>query len=496
MSLLIEIFQTSLTPTVFLYMAMGVLSGICIGALPGLTATMGVALLLPMTFGMDAAQGILMLLGIYCGAIYGGSISAVLLHTPGTPASAATAIDGYTLAQRGEAGRALGTATLASYMGGLVSVLCLWLISPQLAKLALKFSSAEFFLLALFGLCIIGNISGDDVEKGLICGCLGILVATIGIDGVTSYIRFSPEDNFNLMGGISYIPIMIGLFAMSQAFENIETIFEEEQIQARITNILPKREDLKKIARIAPVTGLIGTFIGIIPGAGADIGSFVGYNVARSIAKEPEKFGKGSVEAISGPEGGNNGVTGGALIPMLTLGVPGDAVTAIMIGALTIQGLTPGPMLFRTNAVLIYTIFLGMFIANTLMCIFGFAGIRLFTKVLSVPKTILTPIIFALCVIGSFAMKNSLFDVWVMLIAGIIGYFLGKVKVPTSPAILGLILGPMAETNFRTALLKSGGNPVVFFNTVICWFFIILVVVSLFGGYFKSLLLSKHKAAK
>ncbi len=491
MSLLVEIFQTSLTPMVFLYMAVGVLAGICIGALPGLTATMGVALLLPMTFGMDAAQGILMLLGIYCGAIYGGSISAVLLHTPGTPASAATAIDGYALAQRGEAGRALGAATLSSYIGGLVSVLCLWLISPQLAKLALQFSSAEFFLLAVFGLCIIGSISGENVEKGLICGCIGILVATVGIDSVTSYIRFSPEGNYNFMGGISYIPIMIGLFAMSQAFENIEDIFSEEEIQAKITNILPHKEDLKKIFRIAPVTGLIGTFIGIIPGAGADIGSFVGYNVARNIAKEPEKFGTGSVEAISGPEGGNNGVTGGAMIPMLTLGVPGDAVTAIMIGALTIQGLTPGPMLFESNKVLVYTIFLGMLIANTLMCLFGFAGIRLFTKVLSVPKVILTPAIFVLCIVGSFAMKNSLFDVWVMFVAGIVGYFLGKAKVPTSPAILGLILGPMAEKNFRTALLKSSGDPVVFFNTPICWFFLVLIFVTLFGGMIKKALFKK-----
>lgn len=494
-SMLVEIFTTSLTPIVLLYMAGGVLAGICIGALPGLTATMGVALLLPMTFGMSAAQGILMLLGIYCGAIYGGSISAVLLHTPGTPASAATAIDGYALAQKGEAGRALGTATLASYIGGLVSVGCLILISPQLAKLALRFSSAEFFLLAVFGLCIIGNISGDSVEKGLICGCLGILVATIGIDSVTSYIRFSPEGNYNFMGGISYIPIMIGLFAMSQAFENIETIFEEEEIQAKLTNILPKKEDLKSIFRIAPVTGLIGTFIGIIPGAGADIGSFVGYNVARSIAKNPEEFGKGSVEAVAGPEGGNNGVTGGAMIPMLTLGVPGDAVTAIMIGALTIQGLTPGPMLFKTEKVLVYTIFIGMLIANTLMCVFGFSGIRLFTKVLSVPKVILTPAIFVLCIIGSFAMKNSLFDVWVMIIAGIVGYFLGKVKVPTSPAILGLILGPMAEKNFRTALLKSGGNPAVFFSSVICWFFIALILISLFGGKIKKAFMSRKKAA-
>ena len=498
MDMIVEIFTTSLTPVVFLYMLIGVVSGICIGALPGLTATMGVALLLPMTFGMDAAQGILMLIGIYVGAIYGGSISAVLLHTPGTPASAATAIEGYKLSQRGEAGRALGVATLGSFVGGLVSVLCLMLISPQLAKLALQFSSAEFVLLAVFGLCIIGSISGDNVEKGLMCGCLGILVATIGIDSVTSYIRFCPEGNYNFMGGISYIPIMIGLFAMSQAFENIEDIFSEEKEQIKVTNIIPKKEDLKAILRISPITGFIGTMIGIIPGAGADIGAFVGYNVAQGMAKEPEKFGNGSIEGICGPEGGNNGVTGGALIPMLTLGVPGDAVTAIMIGALTIQGLTPGPMLFETNKVLVYTIFIGMLVANILMCVCGFAGIRVFSKVLSVPKVILTPIIFALCIIGSFAMKNSLFDVWVMLIAGVVGYFLSKAKVPTSPAILGLILGPMAEKNFRTALLKSGGDPTVFFSTVICWFFIILIVGTLFGGQLKAFAgkIFKKKAAK
>ncbi len=496
MEMLVEIFTTSLTPMVFLYMLIGVVSGICIGALPGLTATMGVALLLPMTFGMDAAQGILMLLGIYVGAIYGGSISAVLLHTPGTPASAATAIDGYALAQKGEAGRALGAATVASYIGGLVSVGCLILISPQLAKLALEFSSAEFFLLAVFGLCIIGNISGNSIAKGLMCGCLGILVATIGIDSVTSYARFVPGNSYNFLGGISYIPIMIGLFAMSQAFETVEDIFSEDKVQAKLNRVLPTKEDFKKIIRIAPVTGLIGTFIGIIPGAGADIGSFVGYNVARALAKNPEEFGKGSVEAISGPEGGNNGVTGGAMIPMLTLGVPGDAVTAIMIGALTIQGLTPGPMLFEQNKVLVYTIFIGMFIANTLMLICGLGGIRFFTKVLSVPKVILTPIIFVLCVVGSYAMKNSMFDVYVMLVAGVIGYFMAKVKIPSSPAILGLILGPMAEKNFRTALLKSSGDASVFFSTPICWFFLFLICVSLFGAPIKNMVTKAIKKKK
>ena len=480
MSFFLEVVQSAFSPMVLFYMFAGVAAGICIGALPGLTATMGVALLLPLTFGMDATSGILMLLGIYVGAIYGGSISAILLHTPGTPASAATAIDGYQFSKRGEAGRALGIATLSSYIGGVVSCLCLWLISPQLAKLALKFSSAEFFLLAVFGLCIIANISGENMAKGLICGFLGILTATVGIDSVTSYIRFT--DNANLLSGIQYIPVMIGLFAMSQAFETIEDIYSTDEIDASVTRLLPTKDDVKTILRVAPVTGLIGTMIGIIPGAGADIGSFVGYNTARGMSKKPELFGKGSPEAVAASEGGNNGVTGGAMIPMLTLGVPGDAVAAIMIGALTIQGLTPGPMLFKTNKVLVYTIFLGMFVANTIMVLLGFSCIRLFTKVLSVPKTILTPIIFILCVVGSYAMRSNFYDVGTMLIAGVIGWLMGKVKIPTSPAILGLILGPMAEKNFRTALLKSSGNPVVFFNTPICWFFLALIAFTLFGA--------------
>ena len=245
------------SPMVFINMLLGVAAGICIGALPGLTATMGVALLLPLTFGMETTQGILMLLGIYCGAIYGGSITAVLLHTPGTPASAATAIDGYAMARKGEGGRALGIVTLSSYIGGLVSVACLILISPQLAKLALKFSSAEYFLLAVFGLCIIGNISGKSIEKGLICGCIGVLVASIGVDSVTGYMRFSTFNGkaiLNFLGGISYIPVMIGLFAMSQAFEGIEEIFQRDKVEAKITRVLPSRQDMKTIFRVAPIT--------------------------------------------------------------------------------------------------------------------------------------------------------------------------------------------------------------------------------------------------
>ena len=477
MSFFLEVVQSAFSPMVLFYMFAGVAAGICIGALPGLTATMGVALLLPLTFGMDATSGILMLLGIYVGAIYGGSISAILLHTPGTPASAATAIDGYQFSKRGEAGRALGIATLSSYIGGVVSCLCLWLISPQLAKLALKFSSAEFFLLAVFGLCIIANISGENMAKGLICGFLGILTATVGIDSVTSYIRFT--DNANLLSGIQYIPVMIGLFAMSQAFETIEDIYSTDEIDATVTRLLPTKEDVKTMFRVAPVTGLIGTIIGIIPGAGADIGSFVGYNTARGMSKHPELFGKGSPEAVAASEGGNNGVTGGAMIPMLTLGVPGDAVAAIMIGALTIQGLTPGPDLFvGETAKMTYTFFAGFVLTQFAMLGIGLLGCRIFAQISRLSDAILIPAVSVLCVVGSYAIHKNFLDVVIMMIFGVLGYLLRKFDLNNAAVVLALILGPIGEKGLRRSLALSKGSPAILFSTPVCW---VLIVLCIFG---------------
>ncbi|MFI3174896.1 MAG: tripartite tricarboxylate transporter permease [Bacillota bacterium] len=473
-----EVLSAVFDPRIIAYIFVGVGSGICIGALPGLTATMGVALLLPLTFGMDATSGMLLLLGIYIGAIYGGSISAILLKTPGTPASAATAQDGYAFSQRGEGGRALGIATMSSFLGGVVSCTCLILISPQLAKVALKFSAPEFFMLAAFGLSIIASVSGGSLAKGLSCGCIGLLGAMIGIDSITAYSRFT-FGNVNLLSGLNFIPVMIGLFAMSQAFMSIEEISTVDVVEQRVTSVLPTKEDMKKILKIAPVTGLIGTFIGIVPGAGADIGAFVAFNEAKRVSKYPEKFGTGIADAIAAAEGGNNGVTGGAMIPMLTLGIPGDATAAIMIGALTIQGLQPGPMLFTENKVLMYTIFVGLLLANAVMLTLGLLGIRLFIKILSIPKTVLTPIIMVLCVVGSYAMNMSLFDVGVMVFFGILGYFLSKLKVPASPAVLGLILGPLAESNFRRALLMSQGSVFTFVQSPIAMFFAFMTAITL-----------------
>lgn len=478
--MVLQILASVFNLSVLLFIIVGVFTGICIGALPGLTATMGVALVLPLTFGMDAIPGILLLIGVYVGAIYGGSISAILLRTPGTPAAAATVLDGYEFSKRGESGRALGISTVSSFVGGMISVAALWLISPQLAKLALRFSAPEFFLLAVFGLSIISSISGDSLAKGILCGALGICLSFIGIDNISGYPRFT-FNNINLLSGLSFIPVMIGLFAMSQAFSTVENIFTPDQVTQKVSKVWPTKSDWKVIMKVAPISALIGTVIGIIPGAGAEIGAFVSYGQAKRMSKHPELFGTGIPEGIAAPEAGNNGVTGGALIPMLTMGVPGDAVAAILIGALTVQGLQPGPLLFTEHVDLVYAVFLGMTVANIAMLLLGLSCLKIFVKVLSVPKAILTPMIFVLCVVGSYAINTSFFDVGVMLFFGILGYFLQKAEVSVSPAVLGLILGPMAETNFRRALLLSQGNASIFVSSLICWIFIVLIILTLVG---------------
>ncbi|MET3698580.1 putative tricarboxylic transport membrane protein [Bacillus oleivorans] len=482
MEYLLQGFVNVFAPEVILLVIAGVIVGIIIGALPGLTATMGVALFLPVTFGMDAVTGILLLIGVYFGSIYGGSISAILLNTPGTPASAATALDGHVLTQQGKAGKALGIAAIASAAGGLLSALLLIFISPQLAEIALNFSAPEMFGLALFGLSIISSISGGSILKGLIAGMVGLVISTIGMDPMTSYPRFT-FDQLSLLNGLNFIPVMIGLFAVSEALVTME---EELRGKGTINKviasyILPKWSELKHLWGTMIRSGFIGSFIGIIPGAGADIAAFVSYNEANRFAKKEEKdsFGKGNPKGVAAAEAANNGVTGGAMVPLLTLGIPGDAVAAVLLGALIVQGIQPGPQLFTTSADLVYTLFAGMLVANVLMLIFGLSGIRLFTKILKVPKNILAAVIIVLSVVGSYAISNNFFDVYTMLGAGIIGYFMKKFGFPASPIVLALILGPMAESELRRALVMSEGSYSIFFTRPISLLFIILAILSL-----------------
>lgn len=484
-SLLFDGLITILNVQTLLILLAGVASGIAIGSLPGLTATMGVALLLPITYQMEPVSGILLLMGIYVGAIYGGSISAILLKTPGTPAAAATILDGYEMTKRGEAGRALSISTISSFGGGVISVILLILISPQLAKVTLKFSSPEYFGLALFGLSIIASVSGQSLLKGLIAGVVGLLVSTIGIDLITGYSRFT-FGNVNLLNGLSFIPVMIGLFALAHVFVSVEESLGKAKIKQKVDRVFPSLQDLKRIWPGILRSGTIGTFIGITPGAGSDIGAFVAYNEAKRFSKHPEKFGTGIPEGIAAPEAGNNGVTGGAMVPMLTLGIPGDSVTAIMLGALILQGLQPGPLLFTENASLVYTIFAGFFIVNVFVLILGLLGIRIFTKVISIPSYYLMPVIVVLCVFGSYAINNNFFDVIVMFVSGIIGYFMHKINVPASPIILALILGPMAERELRKSLIMSDGDYSILFTRPISVLFISLAIITLFMPMIKK----------
>lgn len=473
--MVLEVFQQIMDPMLLLYLFFGVAVGIFAGALPGLTATMSVALVLPLTFGMPPAAGILLLIGVYKGAIKGSAIPSILLNTPGTPASAATVMDGYAFAKRGEAGRALGISAASSTVGGIISCVVVVLVAPQLARFALRFSSPEFFLLAVFGLTIIANVSGKNMAKGVLVGFFGMMLSMVGIDVVTGFSRYT-FGNVNLLGGISFIPAMIGLFAMAEVFSNIEDLSEKTMEVQKVSKIIPTGKDLKAIFKTGGIHGVIGTLIGIIPGAGAEIAAFVSYSLQKQTSKNPDDYGTGIVEGVIAPESSSNAQTGGALIPMLTLGIPGDATTAVLIGALTIQGLQPGPLLFTNHPVLVYTIFVGMFLANIFMLIIGLSTINLFAKILSIPKSILTVIIVILCIVGSFAINMNYFDVYVMLGFGLLGYILKKLNVPVAPATIGLILGPMAERHFRTALIMSGGEMSIFVGSPISIVFIILII--------------------
>lgn len=479
LSLLLQGFQTVFSIQIFPLLIIGVTGGIIIGALPGLTATMGVAILLPFTFSMSPTAALVMLVGIYVGAIYGGSISAILLRTPGTPAAAATVNDGNALVKQGKAGKALSMSAIASFTGGLISTLMLITLSPLLARFALRFSAPEYFMLAIFGLTIIATISSKNIVKGFIGGFFGLFLATIGMDPVTAYPRFT-FGNIQLLNGLSIIPVLIGLFAVAEALVQMEDIIKCKTVKSTISS--RGLVTVKEVISVLPTmikSALLGTFIGCIPGAGADIAAFISYNEAKRSSKHPEKFGTGYLPGIAAPEAGNNGVTGGALVPLLTLGVPGDAVAAILLGALIIQGIAPGPMLFKQNPEVVYGLFSSMLIGNFIMLIVGLTCIRFFSRIVDIPKKLIVPMILILSIVGSYSMNNSISDVIVTVVFGIIGYFLCKVEIPQSPIVLALILGPMAESNLRKAIQMYEGSWSFLYTRPITIVFILLSVFSL-----------------
>lgn len=477
LDLLLHGFGQVFQPGNMLMVFMGVVAGVLVGALPGLTATMGVALLVPLTFGRPVLESMVMLLGIFCGAIYGGSISAILIHTPGTPAAAATVLDGYPLALQGKAGTAIRMSTVASGIGGLCGALIMTFLSPYISRIALAFSAPEYFSLAVFGLSIIISVSGKSLVKGLIAGLFGLLLSTIGLDPTSGYPRFT-FGSMDLYGGPAFIPTLIGLFALSEVFINIETLLKSEQVQCKLEGMSLRWDELRQCLKTIFRSTILGTFIGAIPGAGSDIAAFVGYSEAKRNSPHPERFGTGLLEGVAAAESANNACTGGAMIPMLSLGVPGDAVTAVLLGALILQGLQPGPMLFREHLDLVYGIFAGMIMANIVMFLVGMFGARYVAQVINVDRRILLPVIMLLSVVGSFSMRNSIFDVWLALGFGVLGYFMSKYNFPASPILLSLILGPMAESNLRRTLIMTHGDWSVFFTRPISMVMLGLAVIS------------------
>jgi len=468
----------SLSPMVLGLNIVGTIVGIIIGALPGLTATMGVALAVPLTFGLSPIAGLAMLGGIYCGAVYGGSISAILINTPGTPSGAATVLDGYPMAKRGQAVEAISFATISSCFGGIFSVIVLAVAAPLLAKAALKFGPPEYFGVMLFGIAIISSISGKSLVKGLLAGAVGIFLGTIGFDPIQGYPRFAENIN-GLYGGFEIVPSLIGLFSISQALMMIsknESGVQIDGIKGKIPGIRELSSSIGNFFR----SSVIGTCVGILPGAGSSIAAFMSYNEAMRFSKKKELFGTGYKEGIIASETANNAVVGGYLVPLLTLGIPGNAVSAVFLGALTIQGLRPGPFLFVEQMPLIEALFISLIVANITFLIFGLAGVRIFPKVLRVHPYTLAGAIILLGTVGSYAVRNEFFDVWAVLIFGIIGFLLRSINIPTGPVVLGMILGPMVESNYRQAMLLSDTGIGIFFQRPISLTFIILALISFF----------------
>lgn len=468
------------------FMVFGVSWGILAGALPGFGATLGMAVLIPFTFGMEPNVALPMLAGVYAGAIYGGGITAIMVGVPGTSAAAATVADGFAMTRKGESQKALTTSVISSTIGGVFGGIILILFAPLLARITVMFGSAEYFVLAIFGLTIIASLAGDSILKGLIAGVFGLLLSTVGIDVVAGASRFSFNQMY-LYDGIPLIPLILALFAFPRCMLMIRETFQKKTftLSEKINKTKGRSISLSEIIKMWKTiirSSVIGSIIGIIPGAGANIACWVGYSEAKRASKTPEKFGKGIPEGVAAAEAANNAVQGGSMVPLLTLGIPGNAASAVMLGALMIHGLIPGFELFTKYASVTYTYMVAVIFCNFLMLAIGFYASRLFVKIAKVPFYILTPAMLLITLVGSFATRQYFFDIWITVILGLACYLLTLAKYPMPPILLGVILGPIAERGFRRALMISHGNWSIFFTRPICLIMIILSILSVYSG--------------
>lgn len=467
----------------FIFLGLGV--GVFVGAIPGLTVTMAIALMVPLTFTMQPVPALSLLLGVYKGGMFGGSISAILINTPGTPAASATALDGYPLAQKGQAVKAMKVALYSSVIADTGSDIILILVAPPLALIALRFGPPEIFSLVLFSLTIIAVVSGKSLIKGLIAATLGLLFATIGMDPVAGLSRYT-FGYIDMLKGVGLIPMLIGIFAISEILLKVENSTNQDTrtINVKISlNPEDSRLSWKEMRSCLPSVArgtAVGTFLGAIPGIGSTITAFLNYGLARKASKHPETFGHGAIEGVAAAEAGNSAVCGATLIPLLTLGIPGDIVTAIILGAFMIQGIAPGPMLFQEHGNIIYALFIGLMICNIGNLLVGSLGIKIARNVFKIPDAILYPIILILCFVGTYACDNSMFDVGVMFAFGIFGFFMRKLDYPPAPLLIGFILGPMLENSLRQSLIMFNGHFSIFFQRPISLGFLTITAITVF----------------
>lgn len=479
-------------PFNFAVVLMGIILGMMAGATPGISGAMIVVLLVPLTYGMNPQAAFLLLTAVYSASVFSGSISAILFRTPGAPEAVATSLDGYEMTKKGKAAEALGISVFSSAMGGLFGTIVLITIAPQLAKVALEFGQPEYFALAVLGLSVITTLGKANQFKSLIAAGLGVMLATIGLDPMTGVPRFTFGSTL-MQSGVSFIPVLIGLFAISEVLKRVQEKLTAKQIVDKVETLLPPFGLIKKLGTLILRSSIMGTFIGILPGIGATTGAMIGYSEAVRWSKEPEKFGTGVPEGVAAPEAANNSACSGAMVPLLALGIPGSATTAVMLGAFILHGIQPGPLLFKEEPELVYTIFIGLIVANLMILLLSKFFIKYFANVIKIPYQFLGPLIVVLCIIGSFALRNNYLDVFLMLGFGLVGYFLEKHKFPVAPIILGLVLGDIAEPALRRSLTISRGDISVFYTRPITLVLLILAFISFFYPLVKDFI-KKRKA--
>ena len=468
-----------LTLSALVSILVGTVLGVTVGVLPGLGSVIGITMVLPFTFSMEQIPALALMLGIYCGSVYGGSISAIVINTPGTPQAAATVLDGFPMAQRGDADLAIGWATAASVIGGLFSVGVLIIAAPQLAAFSLNFTAIEYFALGIFALICIANVSRGAMAKGLLAGAIGLFLATIGVDHVTGDMRFT-FGNFELTAGISLIPAIVGLFALSEVFIRASESTKIKAVVAHKVGFrLPPLSEWKPRLWLLVKSCAIGSFVGTLPGTGAATSAFIAYSEAKRSAPHKEKLGTGEPDGLVAAESANNAVTGSAMVPTLALGIPGDPVTAVMLGTFIVHGLTPGPRLFTENLDLVYAVFLILVAANILMFFVGALGAQLFTRALRVPEPLLMTMVVVIAIVGAYGVRGNPLDLVTALLAGIGGFILRKAGFPLAPLVIGMVLSQMIENSLRQGLLLTRGSFLAFFERPIALTLFIVTLMML-----------------